>query len=668
MPCDSGVVNGPPCGTCGTPQRWVLERNTWGCDRCRTLAPASQPPQQQGGSGPSQASLPGYAPAQKGAFAGGMQRTPSVAPGSYVAPSTLPPANNIPGGTLPGGGGGPSPYSPPMRAQGGSFGGTPTVMGNPGTNPFAAPYQPGSNPQAAPLPASQQPSAPNPYGQQPSVPNAVPNAYGQQPSAPYGQSQPNAYGQQQPYGQSQPNAYGQQPYGQSQPNAYGQPAAGQPPAYGQPQAAYGQPQAGQYGAQNAYGQPSAAPAQPYAAQPSAYAAAAAAPLEKKRSKKGLFIVAGLVVAVGAGVGIALAVSGGGGGKGGAASRDELVEQTIAAFNARDVDGAIGLMGANAMERVVECKEPPPAEDLEKAKEKLRELYKKQFDELEQAKAKLELVKVLKDSKNTVTKGTEQGSCTVTEDFSMVNVDARVKVTLGDGKPQEREWKLNFVELGDKWYLTTAMNLELGFDCEPAIQKAIKKAQVVFAKQQISTAAVARIEKKLIAHCSEDGWNAAVAKCLETSEVLDTTSCFKQLSSTQRENVEASIKAILDQEAKAKEPPPLDATNKPPVDVPKPPEDPLPPEEPGSGSGSGSAAQAVESPDPPPSCEEAKQQIAKLARCKGISKDIRDGYKKTYDLILEAWNTNRTPAVRTATDTSCATLVKSLLEFRKSVCR
>jgi hypothetical protein len=118
--------------------------------------------------------------------------------------------------------------------------------------------------------------------------------------------------------------------------------------------------------------------------------------------------------------------------------------------------------------------------------------------------------------------------------------------------------------------------------------------------------------------------------------------------------------------KAKAPPPDVAT--PPVepDPPKPPDgDPLPPEEP---AGSGSAT-VVESAEAPPSCTEAKAQIAKLARCKAASRELRDGYQKSYTLILEAWSSgSRSPALRDATDKSCATLVKSLVEFRKSACR
>ncbi|MFC1421527.1 S53 family peptidase [Streptacidiphilus cavernicola] len=181
----------------------------------------------------------------------------------------------------------------------------------------------GENPQQPPHP--QQPQNPNPYGrpQQPPPPG---NPYGQQPPpppGPYGRPQqpppqnPNPYGrpqqpQQPPYPQ-QPNPYGrpQQPPPPQNPNPYGQPQyppPQQPPYPQQPQYPQpGNPYGGQqqppppYGGAGRppYGGPPQGPGGPGG--PSGPGVGPGSPggggRRPRRSRKGLFVALGVVLAV-----------------------------------------------------------------------------------------------------------------------------------------------------------------------------------------------------------------------------------------------------------------------------------------------------------------------------------------------------------------------------------
>jgi hypothetical protein len=92
-------VNGPPCAVCGFTLRWLPQQNSWGCDRCQRMFPASgAPPQQAAPQAPS--------PYQQQGFGRPPQQQPSYPP--QQAPQQAwqqPPPQQQPYGQQP-----PNPY------------------------------------------------------------------------------------------------------------------------------------------------------------------------------------------------------------------------------------------------------------------------------------------------------------------------------------------------------------------------------------------------------------------------------------------------------------------------------------------------------------------------------------------------------------------------------
>jgi hypothetical protein len=218
---------------------------------------------------------------------------------------------------------------------------------------------------------------------------------------------------------------------------------------------------------------------------------AAAP--RKTSK--LPLIAGLGVVIAGGAVLAVVLLRGGGGGGGAGSRDDLIKDTFAAFEAGDGATLIRLADpAGLWSKVVECK-PGGADDRksksddkddfrdpEKLVAKAKKLYARIGDGAKGTK--IEIVEIVTpapakleddadgDKKKHVDSSTDDNTftihkgedsmpgCQVKQTFRMQTVKVRVKVTEGGHEPRSDTTRIAVIEAAGRYYLQGVPDLKL----------------------------------------------------------------------------------------------------------------------------------------------------------------------------------------------------------------
>ncbi len=388
---------------------------------------------------------------------------------------------------------------------------------------------------------------------------------------------------------------------------------------------------------------------------------------KGGSKKVLWIAIAAVVLIGGGIGIALAVKGSGGG-GGVASRDELAKQMLAALNKGDRDALLALAAPDSLtSSLLECESAADGEGIRKEmQDTLAKLFKERTD---QAKGfKIELIELTENKHDTLEKGKQMfKSCKSGATITTYDLEAKLKVAQGDKPAAEQKVSVAMMEVNGGWYLTAPPEIKPVLDCAGAIATYTKASRK--ALPDISAAAMARMEKKMIEHCNDDGWPEEAVECFAEPKGDHADRCMKILTSSQTDKVMKDLTAIMTQEIKERAPPP---------DAPTPPTDPLPTEETidagvAAGSdvaaGSNTAAPEPASTEFPQICEDWATQISKLQSCRKLPAATRKGMKDSFEILRKSFADmkNKSPAVRQAYETSCKQGVDSTLELRK-LCR
>ncbi len=492
----------------------------------------------------------------------------------------------------------------------------------------AAGSSPGASNAARPQPAPP-PSYPPQYPQ--------PGAYGQPPSLAYEQQGVGTYGQPQPGAYAQPAV---QPYGQPAP--YGQ----QPQTYEQPPSPY---QAGP---------PSAAPYQPGPTYP-VHAAATLDP--PRRKSKGLLIGGIGVIAVGAGIAVAVAVSGGKT-KPGVSSRDEVAAQTLAAIQKGDADALVALTPP-AEPIFATCEDKDKLADKEtRSREHMKDRFEKVIGKAKGVE--VELVKLGESKKQTLAKGDEAGrGCKLDVDITLHTIDIALKLKAG-GLSKQRDLKIEMLEGDGRWFLTEPPKIVAPGDCAAVAKVTIANAKDIFVRQGLGNTAIARIQKMVDQSCNDDAWSDDAIACFIVSKSdPDSETCMKMMAKSQQDNVVKHMGQIIADDVKSRAVPVPVATERvqAPVDPTVPPA--------GSGSGTGSGSAETVSSEIPPICNDYREQLDKLARCRRVPAKIRKGFEDEYAIIVKSWNdTKKTEAIRESTERSCKSGVDQALELRKGLCR
>jgi hypothetical protein len=404
-----------------------------------------------------------------------------------------------------------------------------------------------------------------------------------------------------------------------------------------------QPQAGY--PPNIYGQPGGAPA-------------AEAP--KPRSKRGLWIAIGGVVAIGAGVGIAVGVSGGGK-KAGAASRDEVVTGTLTALGAGDADALYALMSPDAQKDQLECETDAGSTEIDRALKAVRGELVKSAD-----KAKglaIELVKTTDGKTQVVRKGSPLGGCKLKVDVTSHELQLVLKIKKGDVS-RERTRAILLTEVDGRWFLSNPPAVEPPGDCTAAAKTTAKNGREVYAKRGLGDTGLARIEKAFAKHCVDDDWSDEVILCFtEAKDDAANTQCIAKMPQSTQDKLVNHLRQILVEDLKSREVPVVTQPATP-VTPPPAPGDPTAPPGP---AGAGSAAPVIE--EIPPICNDYLAELEKLTKCRRVKARIREGHRKEYDLIVEGWQAARNKdAIRESTEKLCKRGVDQVLDLRKSQCR
>ena len=354
----------------------------------------------------------------------------------------------------------------------------------------------------------------------------------------------------------------------------------------------------------------------------------AAPAQVRRSSKALPITLALVLVAGAGITAAAVLSrGGGDAPAGVASREELVNQTLAAINGGNVETLLTLSGPEDMQsRFSDCTPAAgSADDPKQAREALRRSYQKLLDDAKGLTT--ELVKITGDSTETVERGKQVGRCTMTAAISMVEVKARVKVGTTAKSAKEQATKMQFVEIDGNWFLASPPAIKLAPDCATAVAKA------KFA---------AASEAAMVQRCTEDRWPDEVIDCVAKGKTeSQATACTGKLPSALRDKLAKDLTAMST-------PAPAPATAAPPNE----PE----PERPAT------------SDELPAICTAYGEQIGKLETCRNLSaqhKQIDDSFAT----LKQGWAEVpvKSAAMRASFEKICTGGIESVVELRKQ-CR
>jgi len=720
-----------PCPSCGWTLRWAPEQASWACDRCSTVIPTQQPQPSSGLAQPYQqpvATAVGIAPAG-GSFGGSaassspITRSPSQPPGVHQVPRVASPQAPYPqapyanagfGGSAtaaqpppasqfgvpvaappsPSGGqfaahsgAGAPQFGAPQAGQFGgaahsgrsNFGAGASQVGAPQAGQFGGAVQAGLSNAGA---GASQYGAPQ-AGQfggaaQAGLSNAVAGAsqFGAPQAGQLGGGLSNAGAAASQFGATAggqfSGAAAASQFGAGGPASHagfgGSANAAQPPAsqrgappFANPhtpsQPRFEQPQPG-YGPG---GYPSYTPP----------ALASEVPVAKK-SKRGLVIGLGAVVAVGAGIAIAVVVAKGGGSKAGLASADEVTAETLTALTAGDVDRLVMLVAPEIERDMISCDDAGAKDrDPEKSLAKLRD----GFGQIAaQAKGlSVELVKLGSPKTMTLEKGKEiSKGCTLSTDLAVHDHDLVVKVKSSDKPARERTFKITLTEAAGRWFLAAPPKIEQPGDCGLAVKGMLASNKAALDKAKLGDSVRARLETAGMQHCTDDAWTDQVMTCFEDAKPQNRT-CAKQLTASQTEKLDKQFSAIIAEDIKSREvpvvaetpvtpPPTIDPTAPPSID---------PTVAPTAGSGSGAAVVvATESASWPPICDDYKVQIDKLASCRRIKASIKKGYRDGFATMEETWTRvpRRTDAMRTSYEDICRKGIEGLVDLRKTLCR
>lgn len=382
----------------------------------------------------------------------------------------------------------------------------------------------------------------------------------------------------------------------------------------------------------------------------------AQPAAKQGPKKGLVIAIGAVVVIGGVIGIVLAVKSGG--SGGASSSDALAKSTLVAMASADVDSLVGLVGPeDMMSKALDCpKDTDPPDPKEVRAAQRRDLEKR----VEGTKGlKLDLVEITEDHEDSKRAGEKVGDCTLKLTTTLHRVKAKVTVQQGDKPAKDQNVRLDFIEIGGRFYLEDAPNIKAGADCASAIAAQMKVGRDKLSRD-ISASTLARMEKKMVEHCNDDSWPDDAIDCLAEASPDIGEKCMKKLSASQSDKVMKDVTALIEQDIKVKAPP-----------IPPP----IAPQEPTVTTTDAGADPAtspvVESTGTefPAICEDWEKQVDQLQTCSKLPAASRKSLKDSVGILRNTFNTMKTmtPAMRETFETTCKRGIEAVLEIRK-LCR
>jgi len=390
-----------------------------------------------------------------------------------------------------------------------------------------------------------------------------------------------------------------------------------------------------------------------------------APIAGSRSKKSLVIAIG-VGAIAIGIVVAVLVSRGGGSKEGLASKDDIATKAIAALQAGDLDGLMALTPPDKAS-FVHCADKPDSE-LAKARDKLRKHYDKLID-----KAKGVEVELVKLDGGKTEKMDASDGCTFDGDVTIHTFDVSLKLTAKGATRQEVK-QIVMVEGGGRWFLLDPPRVEAPGDCVAATRAMRGVIKPKLLANDVGEAAIARIDKAIEQHCNDDGWPDDAIACFGRSKSIgDNDVCLRMMTAGMQDKLRKHLDAIVDEDQASRAPPsPSDRVVV--ATVPDAGSGAGAGSNDGSAAGSGSGAGSNDagggvSDEIPSVCDDYREQLDKLKRCRRVPARVRRGFEGEYALIVKSWKTNRkTDSLRTGTEKVCATGVESVRELRKTHCR
>jgi len=197
-------------------------------------------------------------------------------------------------------------------------------------------------------------------------------------------------------------------------------------------------------------------------------------------------------------------------------------------------------------------------------------------------------------------------------------------------------------------------------CKSAVSVTFVNARGVMRTAGMGDAVIARIEKRMFAHCTDDSWPDDALECLVASKAdPETKKCMNLLSASQQDKLNDDIKALIAQEQAAA----------PPIAPPAPPPAEPPPAEPAAPEPIDAAAQDPADPELPAICDEYGKQIDKLQRCRKLTSTNRKRMKDGFRLLVKGWRDlpTKSPVIRESFEKTCKLGVEAILDLRKT-CR
>jgi hypothetical protein len=197
------------------------------------------------------------------------------------------------------------------------------------------------------------------------------------------------------------------------------------------------------------------PAQPLHGQPTT------PPVSAKKSKAVLFAIVGALAIAGVIVLVVVLK----GARGGLASRDELIQHTLAALNAGNAEALFKLGDSGTFEnRVIDCDRDGGYDGTHEKPDPKHALGTYETAVFKAHDLKVELVGI--DEKATTTHVDKQGSeadrgkgCRFTADYTVNDVALDLKITNKAGKSSKQKQSVTVGELGGRWYLLEAPYLK-----------------------------------------------------------------------------------------------------------------------------------------------------------------------------------------------------------------
>jgi hypothetical protein len=366
----------------------------------------------------------------------------------------------------------------------------------------------------------------------------------------------------------------------------------------------------------------------YAPQPAAGHPVPPVSQAKPKSGKGLIIVIALLV-VGGGAAAAILVLKGGGGSslGGEASRDALVDKTLAALNAGDGAALVALApDEGKMAELDACGDKKKQDDA--TTERHRKQAREDADALvATTKGKgLVLDKVTEGTNGaTIKKGDKMGDCTAPLDMAVHDL----QIAVHDGGKKTATLEVDAMVVDGHWLLGGKPKLHVAADCKGAIDHMLGITKPDLEKAHMD---IAKLTDAMVTHCQKEAWADKTLDCFAKATVgTDADTCMATLTPAQNQAVTQAMLDVM-QGAKPTEPPPA---TPPPADDDK----------------DKDKDQDPAKPAPPPAddemlpeCVEFAKTVERTIACKGMPQASRDALTKG----LEQMRSTKTKGLPAAT--------------------